>query len=589
MLFCPESWRAMTNHKLGKSKCLIRVKLNSQSPSNPKKSSDFAKLLEQSEKQEQAHKKGSLIESRIVYVDNESVFVDIGIKSEGKVALSEFSDPPEKGSMISVVIKGKEKGDSDMYICSKREADLRKGWQTVKEAFSKKFQVQGKIESEVKGKGYSVNVEGVQLFLPASQLGMKFTGVDTFKSKLLDFKIIKLNEKKKTGVISRKKLIEEINKEKWNELVKTVKISDKVEGTVTKIASFGVFCNVMGIEGLLRQNDISYKKYAPFKQYFAVGQKVELMVLEIDPENNRLALGMKQLFEDPWDWAKRELEKDMVVRGIVVSITNFGVFVELKEGLEGLIHTSELSWSKKPPHPKEVVKKNQEIDSVILDIDFERKRLSLGLKQLLPNPWDNLSANVRVGSVLKGKITGLTKYGAFVEVENGIEGLIHIGDVNWDERDKEPLSKLKKGQVVEYKILSVDIHNNKISCGLKQLLENPYEVLKKKYPSGTMIEGKIKSIVSFGIFIEVEPGFEGLVHLSQIPENAKTRPLEELYKPGEICKAVIQKIEPENKKISLSIKDFDKAMEREELSKYLKTDEPSSSTIGSFVNQGQRA
>jgi small subunit ribosomal protein S1 len=343
---------------------------------------------------------------------------------------------------------------------------------------------------------------------------------------------------------------------------------------------------VQGIEGLLRQNDISYKKYAPFKQYFHVDQEVEVLILEIDKEAKRLSLGIKQMYEDPWVWAGRELEKDMVVRGIVTSLTNFGAFVELKEGLEGLIHTSELAWSKKPPHPKEVLKKGQEVDSVVLDIDLERKRLSLGLKQLLPNPWDSLSSNVRKGNVLEGKVTGITKYGVFVEVENGIEGLIHIGDLTWNEKAKDPVNEagIKKGQVVKYLILDVNQDAQRISCGLKQLSENPYDALRKKYPTGVIVEGKIKSIVSFGVFVEIEPGFEGLVHVSQIPDG-KNLKLEEIYKVGETIKTVLLKIEPEQKKISLSIKDFDKAVEKEEMARYIKQDDsPSSESMGSFIN-----
>jgi small subunit ribosomal protein S1 len=555
--------------------------LSPQANSNSKNS-----LLETAlEAEERSFRRGEIIEAKILDVIDQRVYIDLRAKSDGYVPLSEFSEVPHRGSQISVLIKSKETDtDSDLLVCSKTEADARRGWETIKEAFSKNLQVTGKIETEEKGKGFIVNVEGVKMFLPASQLGIKYSTLEELKSQTLDFKIIKLNEKGRSGLISRRKLIEEINKEKWEELIQSVKVGDKVSAEVSKIASFGVFCTVKGIEGLLRQNDISYKKFAPFKQYFQIGQTVELLVLEIDPANNRLSLGIKQMYEDPWVWAGRELEKDMVVRGIVTSLTNFGAFVELKEGLEGLIHSSELSWAKKPPHPKEVLKKGQEVDSVVLDIDLERKRLSLGLKQLLPNPWDNLTSNVRKGNVLEGKVTGITKYGAFVEVEAGIEGLIHIGDITWDEKVKDPTHLLKKGQVVKYIIIDVNRETQRISCGLKQLTENPFESIKKKYPVGVIITGKIKSVVSFGIFVELEPGYEGLVHVSQIPDGKNIK-LEEIYKSGETIKAVVLKIEPDSKKISLSIKDFDKALEKEEMSRYLKQDDsPSHGTLGSFIN-----
>ncbi|MCB1179468.1 MAG: 30S ribosomal protein S1 [Leptospiraceae bacterium] len=565
------------------------------SPKSNNSSQSFAEILEAFEKKQSDQgslRKGELVDASVVDISSDRVYIDFEphqTKAEAFVPIKEFSDPPEIGSQLSVVIKGKEdENDAFLWICSKLEADKRKGWEILKEAFQQEQYVSGKIESEEKGKGFNVNIEGAMVFLPASQIKKKY--VENYKDKYLNFAILKLNEKSKSAVISHKLYEEKIDQSKWDALVDSIQAGDKVVAKVTKIANFGVFCEVKGIEGLLRQNDISYKKYAPFKHYFQVGNEVEVLILEIDKEGKRLSLGIKQMFEDPWVWAGRELEKDMVVRGIVTSLTNFGAFVELKEGLEGLIHTSELSWSKKPPHPKDILKKGQEVDSMVLDIDLERKRLSLGLKQLLPNPWDNLGDEIRKGTIREGKVTGITKYGVFVEVENGIEGLIHIGDITWNEKAKDPVSEagLKKGQSIKYIILDVNKDTQRISLGLKQLQDNPYDLLRKKYPSGVIVEGKIKSIVTFGIFVEIEPGYEGLVHISQIP-NGKDIKLEETYKVGDDIKAVLLKIEPENKKISLSIKDFDKAIEKEEMARYIKQDDsPSSESIGSFINLQQK-
>ncbi|GBF50708.1 30S ribosomal protein S1 [Leptospira ryugenii] len=561
--------------------------MNSTSPSSSPKNdatSSFGELLEkwesQTQEQESVASKGVLIDGTVVDVIGDTVFLDIGEKLEARVPREDFSETPKRGEKVSAVLKRRVDG---YCVLSKKEADQRVGWETIKDAFANGYPLSGKIVNEVKNKGYLVESEGIQLFLPASHVGVRFKEA-TESGKEFQFKIIELNEKTKTGVVSRKTLLDEINGEKWEELLQKVKVGDKVQGKVVKIANFGVFLSVYEVVGLLRQNDISYKKFAPFKQYFQIGAEVNVVVLEVDRDNNKLSLGIKQLYEDPWAWAKKELEKGMVVRGLVTSLTNFGAFVELKEGLEGLIHTTELSWSKKPPHPKDVLKKGQEVDSEILDIDFEARRLSLGLKQLLPNPWESLSASVRAGSELEGKITGITKYGAFVEVESGIEGLIHISDITWDEKEKNPLALLKKGQSVRYKILDVNLDAQRISCGLKQLQEHPYEALRKKYPPGTLVEGKVKSIVSFGVFVEVEPGYEGLVHISEIPDGRNIK-LEDLYKVGDQVRTVVVKIEPNNKKISLSIKDFDKAVEREEMAKYMKEDnQPSRESIGSFVN-----
>jgi small subunit ribosomal protein S1 len=557
--------------------------LNSQETTTTEKAS-FAQILEAWETSEQDNQvsKGHIIEGVVVETREDTVFLDIGEKQEGRVPLSDFhNEKPATGTPVSVIFKRRVDGCA---ILSKKEADIRKGWDSIRDAFTNGYPVMGKVVGEIKGKGFTVDVEGVSLFLPASHLALKFKDLTDLKSKEIDVKIIEINEKNKSGVVSRKKLLEEVNNEKWDGLLEKVKIGDKVQAKVVKIANFGVFCEVEGVIGLLRQNDISYKKFAPFKQFFNVGQEFEVLILELDKENNKLSLGLKQMHEDPWDWAKRELEKGMIVSGTVTSITSFGAFVELMDGLEGLIHTSELTWSKKPPLPKDLIKKTEVVEAEVLDIDFDKRRLSLSMKHRLPNPWDNLSANVRVGNTLEGIITGITKYGAFVEVENGIEGLIHLSDITWDEKEKNPTSLLKKGQKIEYKILDVNLDSQRISCGLKQLTEHPYEQLKKKYPPGTLVEGKIKSIVSFGVFVEVEPGFEGLVHISEIPPD-RTNALEEYYPIGAIVKTSVLKIDSNSKKISLSIKDHDKAVEREEMAKYIKDDgEVSRESLGAFMN-----
>lgn len=471
---------------------------------NKEEKSTFAEVFkqwEQSIHEEPELRKDQVVEGKIVSVDNDYVYVAIeGLKQEGRIPRGDFDEAPERGNYVSAIVKRKESQDSGCVL-SKKEADQRKGWEIVKEAFKNGYQVAGRLVNEIKGKGYIVNVEGVELFLPASQLSYKFKEGETFKNKELEFKIIELNDRTRSGVVSRKKLLDEVNEEKWDALLLKFKVGDKVKSVVSKIASFGVFCEVDGVTGLLRQRDISYKKYAPFKQYFQIGQEVEALVL---------------------------------------------------------------------------------------DIDFKNRRLSLGLKQLQPNPWDQLSPEVRRGNVLEGVITGITKYGAFVEVENGIEGLIHISDITWDEKVSNPTSQLKKGDTVKYMILDVNLDAQRISCGLKQLMENPYEIFRNEHPIGTIVEGKVKSIKEFGIFVEVAPGIEGLVHISEVP-NGREVNLAELYKPDETIKTAVIKVDVKNKKISLSIKDFDKALEREEMSKYLKTsDAPSRESLGSFLNTSLR-
>ncbi|WCL48718.1 30S ribosomal protein S1 [Leptospira sp. GIMC2001] len=557
--------------------------MNSQETPSTDKAS-FAQIFEAWETNESENQlsKGQIAEGIVVDTRDDTVFLDIGEKQEGRVPLSDFNgDVPQRGSTFSVVFRRRVDGYA---ILSKKEADIRKGWDSIRDAFTNGYPVTGKVVSEIKGKGFTLDVEDVGLFLPASHLAMKYKDLAELKTKEIDVKIIEINEKNKSGVVSRKKLLEETNNEKWDGLLEKVKVGDKVTSKVVKIANFGVFCEVHEVIGLLRQNDISYKKFAPFKHFFQIGQEFEVVILELDKENNRLSLGLKQMHEDPWEWAKRELEKGMIVSGTVTSLTSFGSFVELMDGLEGLIHTTELSWSRKPPLAKDLLKKGQQVEAEVLDIDFENRRLSLSTKHLQPNPWDSLSSNVRVGNTMTGVITGITKYGAFVEVENGIEGLIHLSDITWDEKEKNPTATLKKGQSVEYKILDVNLDSQRISCGIKQLTEHPYEALKKKYPPGSLVEGKIKSIVSFGVFVEVEPGFEGLVHISEVPPDT-TQNLEEHFPIGSSVRTAVLKIDTNAKKISLSIKDHEKAVEREEMAKYIKEDnEVSRESLGSFMN-----
>lgn len=525
--------------------------------------------------------KGSLIEATVIDSDDRDVFLDLGSKQDGRCPVTDFEKPPAPGSKIPVVvIRHTEEG---FIRLSKKEADRRVAWDSLKEAFEEGTQLSGQVIRSV-NHGYVVAMGGLNLFLPQSQASAKSRGrVNLPSGKKIDFKVLELKEKHRSAVISHRKVVEEVNESIWNELLQKFKPGDVVEGTVSKKVSFGVFVNVGGIEGLLHQSDISWKKYAPFKDRFKVGDPIQVVVLNLDKENNRLSLGLKQLTEDPWEWAKRELQVGDVVRGVITNITDYGAFLEIMEGLEGLIHVSELTWSKRVKHPKKYLNNGDEIEAQVLSIDVDSQRIALGVKQLADDPWHTLAGEVRVGDVLEGPVTSVTKFGAFVQVRPDVEGLIHFNDFTWDDRVDRKM--LKKGDVVKFMILEINGDERRISCGIKQLSENPYDALKRKYNKGDVLDCKITGITNFGIFVDIGDGFEGLVHISRIPLKPEEK-LEDHYKVGDPLKAVLLNIDSAEKKIALSIKAYEKRKEQDIIEQYLKKDDsPSTSSFGAYLNK----
>jgi small subunit ribosomal protein S1 len=459
-----------------------------------------------------------------------------------------------------------------------------KGGKKIQEAYNNQLPLSGKVSIIIdNNKGYLVDFYGLQLFLPKSQVGVKIRNrLPNLKvGDVIDFKVLSIDEKRKSAIISRKKIQEDINQEKWDKFLSKYKEGDVVDGVITKIVSYGIFVRVDDLDGLVHQNDISWKNNFPFKKYYNKGDKVSVKILSINPEENRISLGIKQLTEDPWEWAKRELHAEDIITGTVTDIKDYGAFLEIREGLEGLIHNSEISWSNKQVHPKSVLKKGQEIDVKILSIDPEKKRISLSYKQARENPWQKAKEILKVGEVREGRITGVVQYGAFVEIFDEVEGLIHVKDYSWDEKPNKDM--LKKGDVVKFKILAIDVDNRKISCGIKQLELSPYEKLAQKYKKGEILTGKITSISDFGIFVDIGDGFEGLVHKSKIPLK-KDEKLEDKYKVGDEVKTVLLKIDTEKEKISLSIKDYEKRKEKEIVKQYLKED-VGSYTLGSILKE----
>lgn len=526
--------------------------------------------------------KGDLIEATIVDFDDRDVFLDLNSKQDGRCHRSDFEETPVTGDVVQVVVI-REGGDGYVRL-SKKEADRTISWENICEAFKEGAQLQGKVIKGVQH-GYIINYGGINLFLPMSQADARTKGRPNLPNgKEITFKILEIKDKHRSAVISHRKVVEEINESRWGELMETHQVGDEVTGNVVKKVSFGVFINVLGIEGLLHQSDISWKKYAPFKDRFRMGDEVTVKIVNMDKENNRLSLGLKQLTEDPWEWAQRELNEGDIVRGIVTNITDYGAFLELLEGLEGLIHVSELTWAKRVKHPKKYLNMGQEVEAQVLSLDFENRRIALGVKQLVDDPWLKLPDEVRVGDVMKGVVTSITKFGAFVKVKDDVEGLVHFNDYSWDEKVDRKM--LKKGDEIEYTILDINDKERRISCGIKQLTESPYEVLRKKYRKGDVLDCKVTGITSFGVFVDIGDGFEGLIHISRIPlRDGET--LESLFELGQELRAVLLNIDPSEKKIALSIKAYEKKKEQDIIDQYIKKedDAPATSTLGDLLKK----
>lgn len=525
--------------------------------------------------------RGDVVEATVLEVTDRDVLLDIGQKQDGRCRLDEFESKPAAGDVFQVVVQ-REAGSEESTQVSKREAERRIAWQTIEEAMTSKTRLTGRVTRQV-NQGYMVSLGGLSLFLPQSQVDARNKLKKLKVNSDIDFRVLEVKPNRRSAIISRRAIQEEANEEAWNAFVEKYNEGDIVEGTVSRKVAFGVFIKVDEIEGLLHQTDISWKKHVQFKDKFQANQTVEVKIIGIDRENNRLSLGLKQLTEDPWVWAERELDAGDIVHGTVTSLTDYGAFVELTEGLEGLIHVSELSWSKKLRHPKRYVQENQEIDCQVLSIDTEHKRIALGLKQLKPDPWTRIGTEIKAGDVVEGPVTSITKFGAFVEVTEDVEGLIHFNDYTWD--DKADRNMLKKGDIVQFKILDIDHNDRRIACGIKQLKPSPYEELQQKYKRNEVLAGKITNITDFGLFVSIGDGFEGLVHISKV--NLKEgQKLSDLYSVGQEVNTVLQKIDPEAKKISLSIKAYERKKEQEVIRQYMKDDDaPSTVTLGDFMKK----
>ena len=496
---------------------------------------------------------GSVIKGIVTEIRQSDVVVDIGGKSEGLVPHSEFNDLSDIqiGSEIEVFLEKLEDKNGNPVI-SYDKAQQKKNWENIVANCKEGSIVPGKVKAKVKG-GLIVSV-GVDAFMPASQIDVQPPkNLDQYVGQTYDFKIIKINLDRKNVVVSRRELIEEQRTEKRRALLEDVKPGSKRKGVVKNITDYGAFIDLDGLDGLLHITDMSWGRVSHPSEVLKVGEEIEVMIIEVDRERERVSLGLKQCASNPWDNIALRFPVGTKVKGKVVNLVNYGAFVEIEQGVEGLVHVTELSWTKRVAKPSDVLKVGQEVEAVILGVNKEEQKISLGLRQLESNPWEMVRHNYPVGARVRGKVRNLTNFGAFIELEEGIDGMVHISDLSWTRRINHPGEILKKGDEVEAIVLDVDASQQRISLGVKQTQEDPWSAVERKYRIGDIVAGKVSKITNFGAFIELADEVDGLVHISQIGEDHVEK-VKDVLKIGQQVSARVIKIDKEERRIGLSIK-----------------------------------
>lgn len=540
-------------------------------------SMSFVDLFEQSLQQVPY---GEILTGRVVQINPDFIMVDVGYKTEGQVRTSEFTDREGNigisvGDDIEVLV---ERRSEDTLILSRNKAIALRVWDDIKRIYEAKETIPGKIVERVKG-GFAVDI-GLLAFLPGSQVSLlPIRDFERMIGQSMEFHILKYDRKKNNVVVSRKTVIEKEQGELKQQTLEKIEEGKVMEGVVKNITEYGAFIDLGGIDGLLHITDMSWGRIQHPSDFLKKGDPISVKILSFDREKERVSLGLKQLTSNPWDNISDRYAVDSIVEGKVVNILDYGAFVELEPGVEGLVHISEMFWTKKMKHPSRVLSVGDKINVKILEVDSEGKRISLGWKQTLPNPWETLAEKYPVGSVVTGKIRNITDFGIFVGIDDQIDGLVHVSDISWRKRIKHPGELYRKGQEIQAVVLSVDRANEKFSLGIKQMDKNPWEELQDKYGIGGVVSGKVTNITDFGIFVEIEEGIEGLVHVSEL-SHKKVKSPKEVYQVGDEVTAVIKNIDTENKRVGLSIKDFESSSDSTTVKNYVDNKEKITSSLG---------
>ncbi|NLB69406.1 MAG: 30S ribosomal protein S1 [Lentisphaerae bacterium] len=518
---------------------------------NPEKLQELSDLLDASLTQAQENR---IVKGMVLEVRPSEVLIDVGGKSEGIVPASEFDDESQMqiGAEVDVLIIQTENEDG-MVVLSKKLADDKIRWESVLERYTEGSIVSGTVKSKVRG-GLLVDVDGVESFLPGSQIDVSpVQNTDEFLDNTYEFKLIKISNDRRNIILSRRELIEERMAAKRDALLETLEKGQLRSGKVKNITDFGVFVDLDGIDGLLHITDMSWGRVKHPSELVEVGQDLEVVVLEIDNERARVSLGLKQAQENPWEDIESRYPANSRLRGKVVNLVPYGAFVELEPGIEGLVHVSEFSWTRRVARASDVLSIGDEVDVVVLSVNKDEQKIALGIRQTEENPWDTVSDRYPVGTRVKGKVRNFTSYGAFIQLEDGIDGMIHVSDMSWTRKINHPTELLQKGQEVESIVLEIDAENQRISLGLKQAQEDPWSNIPSHYAVGQLVSGKVSKITSFGAFVELEGGVDGLVHISQISDEHVER-VKDAIKVGQDVEARIVRIDPEERRIGLSMK-----------------------------------
>jgi small subunit ribosomal protein S1 len=499
------------------------------------------------------YREGSIVKGHILEIRPREFLVDIGYKSEGVIPASEFDEPEsvELGDEVEVLLERLE-NDEGMVVLSKEKASQRQNWEKIVGVFKGDGLIKGKVRSAVKG-GLTVNV-GVEAFLPASQIDIvPPKDLQQFVGNTYDFKIVKINEDRKNVVLSRREIIEQERSEKRQAFLGGVTIGDKIVGTVKNITDFGAFIDLDGIDGLLHVTDMSWARLNHPSELIKVGQQLTVQVLDINKDKERVSLGLKQMQSNPWDKIEERFPVGQKVSGKVTNLMPYGAFVQIEDGVEGLIHVSELSWTKRIARPSDVLTLGQEVEALVLGVNKDEQKISLGVRQLEPNPWDEIELRYMIGKQVKGKVRNMTAYGAFVELEEGIDGMIHVSDLSWTRKINHPSEMLKKGDDLEAVVLDIDKTNQRISLGVKQIDTDPWKEIDGRFRIGDLVKGTITKLTNFGAFVQLQDDIDGLVHISQISED-RVEKVKDVLKVGQEVEARVIKVDKAERRIGLSVK-----------------------------------
>jgi len=568
----------------GESEEGLMGKPEEESIEDTQDSDSFMRLYEESLK---SIKEGEVVAGEIVQVDKEYVLVDIGYKSEGQINIREFIDAEGNlaanvGDKIEVLLERRE-DDEGVIRLSKEKAAKIKVWDKIREIYENDGTVKGTILSRVKG-GLSVDI-GLQAFLPGSQVDLRpIRDMDSLVGMEHEFKIVKYNKRRGNIVLSRRAILEAERVALKDKTLDIIEEGAVLRGIVKNITDYGLFIDLGGIDGLVHITDMSWGRVGHPSEMHKAGDEIEVKVLSFDKERERVSLGIKQLVPDPWSQVEKEYPIGARITGRVVSLTDYGAFIEVEQGVEGLIHVSEMSWTRKVRHPSQLLSIGDMVEAIVLNMDISKKRISLGMKQVAPNPWDVIEEKYPVGTTIEGKIKNITDFGAFIGIDEGIDGLVHISDISWTKRIRHPSEVYEKGQEVRAVVLSIDKNSERFSLGIKQLAPDPWDEIPVKFKPGTRVTGTVTNVTDFGLFLELEEGIEGLVHVSEISSDKKGNPLSR-FQIDDVIQAKVINVSREEKKIGLSIRKLDETSEKDILRGYLNSNQEATSNLGELLRE----